>query len=74
MPAKEADAIRLRQEGKSYKEIWHLLNLPAAKAWQLANRERHNENCRESNRRYYARAKLRFATWRALRRSENRIR
>lgn len=58
MRAKEANAIKLRQEGKSYKEIGHLLNLPAAKAWQLANRDRHNENSRESNRRYYARGKI----------------
>lgn len=58
MRAKEADAIKLRQEGKSYKEIGHLLKLPTAKAWQLANRDRHNENSRESARRYRARGEI----------------
>ena len=58
MRAKEADAIRLRQEGKSYKEIGHLLNLPTGKAWQLANRARHNENSRESTQRYRARGEI----------------
>ena len=55
MRAKEADAIRLRQKGKSYKEIGQLLGITTGMAWQLVNPERHNENCRESNRRYYAR-------------------
>lgn len=58
MRAKEADAIRLRQEGKSYKEIGHLLGITTGMAWQLVNRDRHNENCRESNRRYYARGRI----------------
>lgn len=58
MRAKEADAIRLRQEGKSYKEIGLLLGISKGKAWQLANRERHNENSRESVQRYRARGEI----------------
>jgi len=58
MRAKEAAAIRLRQEGKSYREIGLLLGIPTGKAWQLANRARHNENSRESARRYRARGEI----------------
>jgi len=58
MRAKEADAIKLRQEGKSYKEIEHLLGITTGMAWQLVNRDKHNENCRDSVRRYRARGRI----------------
>jgi hypothetical protein len=45
----------LRRQGKSYREIDFLLELPLGKAWQINNRERHNANSRESVRRYVAR-------------------
>lgn len=46
-------ALRLR--GKSYREIDFLLGLPLGKAWIIHNRERQNENSRDSVRRYFAR-------------------
>lgn len=49
---------KLRLEGWSYKSIDHLLNLPLGKSWIIHNRERHNENSRESVKRYVARGSI----------------
>jgi len=58
MQSKEAEAKRLRLEGKTYQQIDRLLSLPSGKAWNIINRERSNANMRESARRYEARGRI----------------
>lgn len=52
------EALRLRALGNTYKSIGDALGISDGAAWQLCNRERHLENCRQANAANYNRRRL----------------
>jgi orotate phosphoribosyltransferase-like protein len=51
-------AHALRNRGLTYKAIAAKLGISSGKAWAIINRERHNQNCKESTLRWIARGRV----------------
>jgi len=51
-------AKELRTQGKTYREIDDILDLPAYKSWHLINRELSLANSRDSYKRYVDRGRV----------------